>query len=239
MAEDVRQVLARIVREYGTSITEDARRCEGLLRDLCPDSRREVFILSSAIRERVPAELLGSQSTVPHPVICARLAERLETNLGLTHDFAAWAVEIWYSCLGIGGATATSAGRSSLNRDSEAVVSRSLPQNREQSGRPVLDTVTVSSHGHGHYSTIGSALAAVGSGTRILVRQGLYRESLIIDKHVEIIGDGDLSDIEVSSSSGPCLMMKADHAVVRMCCFVGLGATRQRASLLWLSDAES
>lgn len=84
MADDVRHALDQMIRQYGHSIVEDARRCESILHDLCPESRREVFILSSAIRERVPAELLGSQSTVPYPVLSARLAERLETNLGLS-----------------------------------------------------------------------------------------------------------------------------------------------------------
>ncbi len=101
MADDVKQVLARIVREYGLSITEDARRCESLLRDLCPESRREVFVLSSAIRERVPAELLGSQCTVPYPVLAARLAESLEHNLSFTAASAVWAVDIRASGLGI------------------------------------------------------------------------------------------------------------------------------------------
>ena len=160
MANDVRHALDQMIRRYGQSIVEDARRCESILRDLCPESPREVFILSSAVRERVPAELLGSQGTAPYPVIAARLAERLETNLGLSHAFAAWAVETWSSCLGVGRGSAASISRHDSGRYSQATDNSSPFQTRGQSSKPVFETVTVSILGRGHYSRISAALAA-------------------------------------------------------------------------------
>jgi len=159
-------------------------------------------------------------------VIAARLAERLETNLGLSHAFAAWAVETWSSCLGVGGGTAASVSRDHYNCNLQATGSSSSSsrfQSGGQSSRPALETVTVSILGRGHYSRISAALAAAGPGTRILVEPGLYRESLVIDKPVEIIGDGNRTDIVVSSDSGPCLRMKADYALVQGISFRGTG----------------
>src|ERR1700741_193063 len=47
------------------------------------------------------------------------------------------------------------------------------------------------------YPTISEAIAAAKPGTRILVKPGLYTEGLIINKPLEIIGDGDREQIVV------------------------------------------
>ena len=54
---------------------------------------------------------------------------------------------------------------------------------------PPPNTVIVSANGGGQYSTIGAALKGVQPGMRILVRAGIYDESLIITKPVEIVAD--------------------------------------------------
>ncbi|MBC6476157.1 MAG: hypothetical protein GDA48_27830 [Hormoscilla sp. GM102CHS1] len=53
-----------------------------------------------------------------------------------------------------------------------------------------IPTAIVSKLGRGDYKTIGQAIASVSPGTRILVRPGIYREGVTIDKPLEIIGDG-------------------------------------------------
>ncbi len=221
MAEDVRQVLARIVREYGTSITEDARRCESLLRDLCPESRREVFVLSSAIRERVPAELLGLHTSVPYPVLASRLAERLEHNLSLTAAAAEWAVDTWASGLGItleaGGPYSAYFPAEGKSRDS--FVEPSIDS--RPGSTHALRTLVVSQDGHGQYSMIGAALADASPGDQIIVRRGTYREGLIVDRPVEIVGFGDPDEVIVLCGSGPCLTVNAEHAVVSKMTFHG------------------
>lgn len=45
----------------------------------------------------------------------------------------------------------------------------------------------------GDHSSLTDALGAAKPGDRILVRPGLYREGIVIDKPVEIIGDGELA----------------------------------------------
>jgi F-box protein 11 len=40
------------------------------------------------------------------------------------------------------------------------------------------------------FTTVGAAIRAANPGDRIFVRPGRYEESLLIDKPLEIIGDG-------------------------------------------------
>ena len=51
--------------------------------------------------------------------------------------------------------------------------------------------------GRGDFTTVGAAIEAAKPGDRILVRSGLYDEALVVDKPLEILGDGPVSDIEV------------------------------------------
>ena len=47
-------VLARIVAENGRGVVSDPRRVDGLLRDYCPEARREVNLLTTALRRASP-----------------------------------------------------------------------------------------------------------------------------------------------------------------------------------------
>ena len=49
----------------------------------------------------------------------------------------------------------------------------------------------------GDFTTISEAVKSARPGDRILVRPGLYPESLVIDKPLEILGDGPAADIQV------------------------------------------
>ena len=49
MNDGPRQTLRELVARYGRGLCSDARRCEGLLRDLCGGHRREINILVSAL----------------------------------------------------------------------------------------------------------------------------------------------------------------------------------------------
>ena len=45
--------------------------------------------------------------------------------------------------------------------------------------------------------TVGAAIEAARAGDRILVRPGLYSEGLVIEKPLEILGEGPVADIEI------------------------------------------
>jgi parallel beta-helix repeat protein len=55
----------------------------------------------------------------------------------------------------------------------------------------------VDAYQRGDFATVGEAIAAARPGDRILVRPGLYQEGLVIDKPLEILGDGPVADIEI------------------------------------------
>ncbi|WP_295437524.1 formylglycine-generating enzyme family protein [uncultured Thiodictyon sp.] len=101
MEPSVRDTLRQLIARYGHSLCDDPRRCEAMLRDLCGQHKREVFILVSALRQRVAADLLGGSGALPTPLLLGRLRKRLEDELALTGEAAHWAVETWALALGI------------------------------------------------------------------------------------------------------------------------------------------
>jgi hypothetical protein len=109
MNDLARQTLQELVATHGPGLCDDARRCEGLLRDFCGQQRREIFVLVSALKERVPADLLAPPPHVSHDALLAQLAKRLQENLALTDDAARWAVESWAAALGTPGTAAAGA----------------------------------------------------------------------------------------------------------------------------------
>jgi hypothetical protein len=96
-----RQKLGELLAAYGRSLCDDPRRCEGLLRDVCGEYKGEIHVLVNALKEGIATDLLGAQNRVPFAVLRARLTQRLQDNLGLAKDAAAWAVESWALALGV------------------------------------------------------------------------------------------------------------------------------------------
>jgi hypothetical protein len=101
MNDAPRRTLRELVARHGPGLCADARRCEGLLRDLCGAHRREINILIGALKERVPLDMLAARGSVPRGLLLARLAKRLEDHLALTGDAARWAVDSWALALGV------------------------------------------------------------------------------------------------------------------------------------------
>jgi uncharacterized RDD family membrane protein YckC len=96
-----RQKLCEIITKYGNTLCNEPQRCEAFLRDFCGEYRREIFILITALKEGITAELLCSQNSVPHAVLVARLTSRFQHDSGITEEAAFWAVESWALALGI------------------------------------------------------------------------------------------------------------------------------------------
>jgi parallel beta-helix repeat protein len=70
-------------------------------------------------------------------------------------------------------------------------------------------TIVVSQERGAQYGSIGEAIHSADPGTHILVRPGLYRESMVIDKSVGISGDGPVENVIVESTDAPCLITRA------------------------------
>ncbi|NJO05429.1 MAG: protein kinase [Chloroflexaceae bacterium] len=80
---------------------------------------------------------------------------------------------------------------------------------------PVAPVLIVGQDEQSLYHSIGAAIANAQPGSRIVVRPGIYRETVIIDRAVEIVGDGRTADIVVECTDASCLIMRADYGVVR------------------------
>ncbi len=82
------------------------------------------------------------------------------------------------------------------------------PQSELQAGqatRTEPPTHVVDALGRADFITISEAVATANPGDRILVRPGLYMESVTIDKPLEILGDGDVSEIELEGRGGSAI----------------------------------
>jgi parallel beta-helix repeat protein len=70
-------------------------------------------------------------------------------------------------------------------------------------------THVVDAYQRGDFASVGAAIAAARPGDRILVRPGLYEEALVVDKPLEILGDGPVADIEIRARDASTLSFKA------------------------------
>jgi len=101
MNDFVRQQLQYIITQYGRAVCDDPRRCEALLKDLCPENKREVNVLVIALKSKVAEDLMKASASIPKELLFTRLLKRLEDDYGLAEKISFWAIESWASALGI------------------------------------------------------------------------------------------------------------------------------------------
>jgi parallel beta-helix repeat protein len=73
----------------------------------------------------------------------------------------------------------------------------------------------VSPAGDGTHRSIAAALDDAPPGSEIRIRPGVYREGLVLDKPVRLIGEGPVDRIVIESADADCILMDTDEAVVR------------------------
>lgn len=93
--ESVPRQLGEILIKHGRSTLTDARRCENLLKDYCPEHKEEISLLALAVKERIPSDLLLSQDGLQRDLLRALLVKRLRKAQSLSEGDARWAVESW------------------------------------------------------------------------------------------------------------------------------------------------
>lgn len=241
-----RQKLGEIVAKYGSAVIENPRRCEGLLRDYAGGFRREISVLTMALEERVPLDLLAAGNQTPLPVLFGRLAQRLCDNLALSEQAARWAVYSWAYALDIISAVelkkfeTQNLGQVSMtaaksNSQTPAAVPNKIRANNIQPTQTSSavkssnrQTITVSTNGNGDFVSISEAVKYAAAGARLKIRPGTYQESIVVDRDVEIVGDGAREDIVVQSFDASCLQMRAEKALVRNLTLQGRGAKAGR-----------
>jgi len=91
----------------------------------------------------------------------------------------------------------------------------------QRSGDAQADLIVSATEG-GQYATISEAVRHASPGARILVRPGVYQERIVVDRQLEIAGDGPREKIILRNGSGSVVQIKTDVATIR-----GLTIVRQ------------
>jgi hypothetical protein len=128
-----RQQLQYIISHYGRSICDEPKRCEALLKDLCPQNKRDVNLLMGALREGMAKELLKSNQLLPIETVINRLSQKLHDELGFDSTLAQWAVESWALALGVkfnSVAIALSPDKGKAGMGSQQIATPTIPVNQ-------------------------------------------------------------------------------------------------------------
>jgi hypothetical protein len=231
-----RQKLIEIIRRHGREIIEEPRRCEGLMRDNFPAHRREIAVLNTALEERVPADLLDAgKSLMPRHALFARLAARLHDDVAMEARAARWAVHTWALALGVAapgeldaleeakervdepadGQTVRQAAHASPVASPAAASASPIASPAAAPASPAPRQFVVAPDGGGDFPTLTDAVRRAPAGSRLLVRPGIYNEGIVIDKSLEIVGDGALGEVVVRATQSSCLVVQTDAATIR------------------------
>ena len=241
MNDAPRQKLREIIERHGREIITNPRRVEGLLRDYCGEFRREISVLKMALEEHAAADLLNTPASLPRPVLLSRLAQRLCDNLALSEPAARWSIESWAWALGlITDAELTTEQAMSVKQNAPQIQTAPNPPSNPTSQKPqtsrqtatvtAIKTVfTVAASGGGDFTSIVEALQNVAANSKILVGEGVYDESIRLDKNVEIVGDGAVENIVLQSRDEACISMLTARATIRGLTIEGRGKAHGKA----------
>ncbi len=240
MKNPARRKLVELIERHGRTLIDDARRCEGLMRDNFPANRREIAILTSALEERIPAELLRAKSgAMPRNMLLARLAQRLHDDVAMEINAAHWTVRTWALALGVISndelvkleqAGEGAANQSTVHTQSEptataqsstsstAQTSSNIPASSTSNARATTQARTsfvIALDGSADFTSINDAIRHAPEGARLMIRPGIYTEGFVLDKRLEVVGDGALDEIIVRSQSSSVVTSRADAGTIR------------------------
>lgn len=101
MNDQARQLLLRLIRDYGIDLANDPQRLSALFKDYAQGQfKREIFLCVQAAREGIVHELQNNQH-LPLDALSARLASQLQEDYGFDGLAANWTVETWLHALGL------------------------------------------------------------------------------------------------------------------------------------------
>jgi parallel beta-helix repeat protein len=240
-----RRKLRELVARDGRLIAENSLRSESLLRDYCGEFRREISVLVMALEEHAVDDMLSAPKSLPRQVLFGRLAQRLCDNLALSESAARWSIESWALAFGLITEKELSASiteqakkqnppepTASVSQKTAKPVTPPASQPKQTASTQTAPTQTakvatasyvVSANGGGNFASISEALRTVASGSRLLIREGFYNESILLDKQIEIVGDGAFENIIVESANSSCVSMQTDRATIRGLTLNGVG----------------
>jgi hypothetical protein len=201
-----RQKLYEIIKVYGKNVCSDPKRIRGLLNDFCRGEYPEINFLLTALEEQIYTELAASSKAVSYEMLSARLIKRLYTNRGMAEEIALWAVDSWALALGVISNETPYTKQQVSSNAAEAVIANVA---KSYTKTIVQERIIVSPSG-GQYTTINAAIRNAPPDTLILVKPGSYYEGLVINKRIEIKGDGPREQIIIESRESSCIRMQTD-----------------------------
>jgi F-box protein 11 len=108
-------------------------------------------------------------------------------------------------------------------------------QDRKQRSQPIVrqpqparPRLVVSAAGDGTHRTIREAIQAAAPGEEVHIRPGTYREGIVLDRDVRLIGDGPVDRIIIEHGDAECLLAKADTGLVRGLTLRGIAAQQAK-----------
>ena len=103
MRDFPRYKLINLIKKYDDKLYYSQSRCRNFLNDFCGQYQREVFVLSTAVEEKVPQELLNfkGKNQLSLQSLIVQLKERLKMNYAFTEYASLWAVETWALALDV------------------------------------------------------------------------------------------------------------------------------------------
>src|SRR5438445_2691137 len=95
-------------------------------------------------------------------------------------------------------------------------------------GPPAASPVTlvVARSGPADFDNLTQAVRQAPPGSRLLVRPGRYEESIVLDKFLEIAGDGPRQEIVIENPDLHCVSMLTSQATIRGLTLRSLGAAK-------------
>ena len=210
-SDDLVNALREVVRR---GAADDAARVKGLLADLLPGMPALTRVAVAAVQEGVPADLRQTGHGGSVSLAVNRSIRRLVDEHGYELGLATRVAEAWAIALGaMSESTQAASSTTSTPAREVTVVDPPSSVGVNDDGRPrlVVDPLAV----WGAYATIGEAIAAAPAGALVVVRPGTYREALVIDKAVEVVGEGARGAVVVESTDAHAIEFRAERAAIR------------------------
>lgn len=210
MNDQPTEALRTLLAEHGAALLEDAGQCAALLHQHSATYKRENRLLISALNLGIPATLQTVARLDSAQI--ATLAQLLHEELGIMPQLAEWTVQAWIVALGL--TLDEAAGAPSPEAASpQAAPSQATEASRIEVVAPRPQLI-VAGDGSGDHRSIGAALNAAAPGTRIQIQPGTYRESLTLDRHVELVGRSEVEAVVIEAQDGECLRLRSDRALI-------------------------
>src|SRR4051794_12153527 len=92
--------------------------------------------------------------------------------------------------------------------------------------------VIVDSSGRGNFCSLAEAIEKAAPGDRLVVRPGVYRERLLLDRDVTLVGEGDVGEIVIQALAAPTLVLAGGQVNLRGVTLRGIGGDGSEPTVL-------